>query len=64
METSATTDGLSAILGPVVLEVDKAILATQNSQDDLGKEIERLVAGKKKGRKLNMKKGHLTFLSF
>ncbi|KAI8883880.1 hypothetical protein K501DRAFT_248807 [Backusella circina FSU 941] len=44
MEAPATADGLSAILGPVVLQVDKAILATQNSQDDLGKEIERLVA--------------------
>ncbi|GAA5800376.1 hypothetical protein HPULCUR_005805 [Helicostylum pulchrum] len=40
------TQGFNTILGPAVLEIDQAIVQVQKSQDDLGKEIERLVAGK------------------
>lgn len=48
------TQGFNTILGPAVLEIDSAIMTVQKSQDDLGKEIERLVAGthsKKKKKK-------------
>ncbi|GAA5815355.1 hypothetical protein MFLAVUS_008862 [Mucor flavus] len=38
------TQGFNTILGPAVLEIDQAIVQVQKSQDDLGKEIERLVA--------------------
>ncbi|KAI7873111.1 uncharacterized protein EV154DRAFT_528870 [Mucor mucedo] len=38
------TQGFNSILGPAVLEIDQAIVTVQKSQDDLGKEIERLVA--------------------
>ncbi|KAI8087251.1 hypothetical protein BDF21DRAFT_460901 [Thamnidium elegans] len=38
------TQGFNTILGPAVLEIDQAIIQVQKSQDDLGKEIERLVA--------------------
>lgn len=37
--------GFNSILGPAVLEIDKAMVSVQKSQADLGKEIERLVAG-------------------
>lgn len=40
----------NSILGPAVIEIDQAIVSVQKSQDDLGKEIERLVAGKKQQR--------------
>lgn len=42
------SQGFNTIIGPAVLEIDQAIGQVQKSQDDLGKEIERLVAGKKK----------------
>lgn len=42
------TQGFNSILGPAVLEIDQAILSVQKSQDDLEKEIERLVAGSEK----------------
>jgi hypothetical protein len=38
--------GFNAVLGPAVLEIDQAILSVQKSQANLGKEIERLVAGR------------------
>ncbi|KAI8047358.1 uncharacterized protein B0P05DRAFT_592697 [Gilbertella persicaria] len=34
----------SSILGPTVTEIDKAMVSVQQSQQDLGKEIERLIA--------------------
>lgn len=52
-ETSIPTEqqqqqlGFHAVLGPAVLEIDQAILSVQKSQANLGKEIERLVAGRK-----------------
>ncbi|ORZ02662.1 hypothetical protein BCR43DRAFT_481937 [Syncephalastrum racemosum] len=36
--------GITALLGPVVFDMDKAIIAAKQSQNDLGKEIERLIA--------------------
>ncbi|KAI7858563.1 hypothetical protein BDC45DRAFT_531746 [Circinella umbellata] len=39
-----TEQGIASLLTPVILDMDKAITATQQSQDELGKEIERLVA--------------------
>ena len=44
-----TEQGIASLLAPVILDMDKAITATQQSQDELGKEIERLVAGNKYG---------------
>ncbi|KAI9364773.1 Snapin/Pallidin/Snn1 [Pilaira anomala] len=38
------SQGFNTIIGPAVLEIDQAIGQVQKSQDDLGKEIERLVA--------------------
>jgi heat shock protein HspQ len=37
---------IKTLLGPVVMDIDKNMIATQQSQQDLGQEIERLVAGK------------------
>lgn len=50
-ETSIPTEqqqqlGFHAVLKPAVLEIDQAILSVQKSQANLGKEIERLVAGR------------------
>ncbi|KAI7902602.1 Snapin/Pallidin/Snn1 [Cokeromyces recurvatus] len=36
--------GFESILGPTVLEIDKAIHSVKESQNELGKEIERLIA--------------------
>ncbi|KAG2201437.1 hypothetical protein INT47_001486, partial [Mucor saturninus] len=44
MDEIPLTQGFNSILGPAVLEIDQAIVTVQKSQDDLGKEIERLVA--------------------
>ncbi|KAG0182996.1 hypothetical protein DFQ29_000807 [Apophysomyces sp. BC1021] len=38
------SSGISSLLGSVAMDMDKAILETQQSQDNLGKEIERLIA--------------------
>ncbi|KAF7723235.1 hypothetical protein EC973_002173 [Apophysomyces ossiformis] len=38
------SNGISSLLGSVVTDMDNAIVQTQHSQDELGKEIERLLA--------------------
>lgn len=43
--SESMSNGIATLLGSVVKEMDKTVLETQRSQDDLGKEIERLVAG-------------------
>ncbi|KAI9317882.1 hypothetical protein BX666DRAFT_1932401 [Dichotomocladium elegans] len=43
-ETEPLAQGIESMLAPIVLGVDKAIMSAQQSQEDLGKEIERLVA--------------------
>jgi hypothetical protein len=48
MTEPSLAQGFNSILGPAVIEIDQAIFSVQKSQDDLGKEIERLVAGKRK----------------
>ncbi|ORZ14580.1 hypothetical protein BCR42DRAFT_417226 [Absidia repens] len=35
---------IKSILGPIVIDIDKNMVATQQSQQDLSQEIERLVA--------------------
>lgn len=45
MSNNNLSQGFNSILAPAVLEIDQAITAVQKSQGDLGKEIERLVAG-------------------
>ncbi|ORX45328.1 hypothetical protein DM01DRAFT_1340138 [Hesseltinella vesiculosa] len=35
---------ISNLLGPIVIEMDKNIVATQQSQQELSQEIERLIA--------------------
>lgn len=45
MSETPTEQGFNAVLGPAVLEIDQAIISVQKSQENLGKEIERLVAG-------------------
>ncbi|KAI8093565.1 uncharacterized protein BX664DRAFT_329986 [Halteromyces radiatus] len=35
---------IKALLGPVIMDMDKNIIATQQSQHDFGQEIERLIA--------------------
>lgn len=45
MSEASTEQGFNAVLGPAVLEIDQAIVSVQKSQENLGKEIERLVAG-------------------
>ncbi|CEP08140.1 hypothetical protein [Parasitella parasitica] len=44
MSETLTEPGFNAVLGPAVLEIDQAISSVQKSQENLGKEIERLVA--------------------
>ncbi|KAI8644479.1 hypothetical protein BD408DRAFT_441680 [Parasitella parasitica] len=44
MSEISTGQGFNAVLGPAVLEIDQAISSVQKSQENLGKEIERLVA--------------------
>ncbi|KAI8138050.1 hypothetical protein BJV82DRAFT_673990 [Fennellomyces sp. T-0311] len=44
MSTTSSEQGITLLLAPVVADMDKAIAATQQSQEELGKEIERLVA--------------------
>lgn len=56
MDEIPLTQGFNSILGPAVLEIDQAIVTVQKSQDDLGKEIERLVAGKKNKNNTEQKK--------
>lgn len=51
MSTNETTQqpmaqGIASLLTPVVTDMDKAIVSAQKSQEDLGKEIERLITGK------------------
>lgn len=51
MSTDETTQqsmaqGIASLLTPVVTDMDKAIVSAQKSQEDLGKEIERLITGK------------------
>ena len=36
----------SSLLGPAVSEIDRAITSVQASQESLGKEIDRMIAGK------------------
>ncbi|OAD66635.1 hypothetical protein PHYBLDRAFT_189219 [Phycomyces blakesleeanus NRRL 1555(-)] len=36
--------GISSLLGPVLCDIDKSVVAAHQSQEDLGKEIERLIA--------------------
>lgn len=38
---------IKSLLGPVVMDMDKNMIATQQSQQDLGQEIDRLIAGRK-----------------
>ncbi|KAI9016469.1 hypothetical protein CLU79DRAFT_837510 [Phycomyces nitens] len=38
--------GIGSLLGPVLCDIDKSVVAAHQSQQDLGKEIERLIAGK------------------
>ncbi|KAI8374542.1 Snapin/Pallidin-domain-containing protein [Radiomyces spectabilis] len=38
------SNGIVGLLKPLVLDMDKAIVATQKSQEELSKEIERLIA--------------------
>lgn len=50
MSTDETTQqsmaqGIASLLTPVVTDMDKAIVSAQKSQEDLGKEIERLITG-------------------
>lgn len=45
MSNSTLSQGFNSILGPAVTEIDQAIISVQKSQENLGKEIERLVAG-------------------
>lgn len=42
---SDLTESFNSVLKPTVLEINQAITSVQSSQQDLGKEIERLVAG-------------------
>ncbi|KAL1929723.1 hypothetical protein VTP01DRAFT_1861, partial [Rhizomucor pusillus] len=41
--TCVMAQGILSILGPIVLDIDKAIAATKQSQSDLGSEIDKLV---------------------
>ena len=43
--STTSEQGITSLLAPVMVDMDKAIAATQQSQEELGKEIERLVAG-------------------
>lgn len=43
---SELTESFNSVLKPTVLEINQAMTQVQQSQEDLGKEIERLVAGK------------------
>lgn len=47
--TCVMAQGILSILGPIVLDIDKAIAATKQSQSDLGSEIDKLVKGKLEG---------------
>lgn len=46
--SEAMTKGIMAMLGPVVMDMDKAIIATQKSQNDLSNEIGQLLQGKRR----------------
>jgi hypothetical protein len=41
------SEDIKSLLGPVVMDMDKNMIATQQSQQDLGQEIDRLIAGRK-----------------
>jgi hypothetical protein len=43
---SELTESFNSVLKPTVLEISQAMTHVQSSQQELGKEIERLVAGK------------------
>ncbi|SAM07574.1 hypothetical protein [Absidia glauca] len=40
------SEDIKSLLGPVVMDMDKNMIATQQSQQDLGQEIDRLIAGR------------------
>jgi hypothetical protein len=60
---SHVTDGLLSVIQPVIYETDLRIVGVRQSQNELNKEIERLIAGKVTVRYIGLKnKSHRLML--